>query len=140
MLHAIDDIVLSNEFTSKNIKVLYESRDILLLADKSRIAVVISNLLSNAVKFTPEGTITISVEKDKTDRNKVIVNVKDTGRRIDVSILPRLFTKFTSKSYQGTGLGLFISKGIVEAHLAGIWGKNNADGIGATFSFSLPTI
>ena len=92
------------------------------------------------MKFTPEGTITISVEKDKTDRNKVIVNVKDTGRGIDVSILPRLFTKFTSKSYQGTGLGLFISKGIVEAHLGEIWDKNNADGIGATFSFSLPTI
>jgi signal transduction histidine kinase len=140
ILHTIDDIVLSNEFTSKNLKLLYEPRDILLLADKSRIAVVISNLLSNAVKFTPEGTITISVEKDETDKNKVIVNVKDTGRGIDVSILPRLFTKFTSKSYQGTGLGLFISKGIVEAHLGEICGKNNADGIGATFSFSLPTI
>src|SRR5215469_112703 len=100
MLHAIDDIVLSNEFTSKNIKVLYDSRDILLLADKSRIAVVISNVLSNSVKFTPEGTITINVEKDKTDKNeKVIVNVKDTGRGIDV-ILPR-FTKFASKSYAG---------------------------------------
>jgi signal transduction histidine kinase len=59
------------------------------------------------VKFTPEGTIIISVEKDKTDKKeKVIVNVKDTGRGIDVSILPRLFTKFASKSYQGTGLGL----------------------------------
>ena len=93
------------------------------------------------MKFTPEGTIRISIEKDKTDKNKkVIVNVKDTGRGIDTSILPRLFTKFASKSYQGTGLGLFISKGIVEAHLGEIWGKNNADGIGATFSFSLPTI
>jgi two-component system, OmpR family, sensor histidine kinase VicK len=69
-----------------------------------------------------------------------VVNVKDTGRGIDASILPRLFTKFTSKSYQGTGLGLFISKGIVEAHLGKIWGKNNVDGKGATFSFSLPTL
>jgi signal transduction histidine kinase len=138
ILNAVDDIVSSNEFTSKNLKLLYEPRDILLRADKSRIAVVISNLLSNAVKFTPGSTITISVEKD--DKNKkVIVNVRDTGLGIDAGILPRLFTKFASKSYQGTGLGLFISKGIVEAHLGEIWGKNNADGIGATFSFSLPT-
>jgi signal transduction histidine kinase len=67
-------------------------------------------------------------------------NVKDTGLEIDVSILPRLFTKFASKSYQGTGLALFISKGIVEAHLGKIWGKNNVDGRGATFSFSLSTL
>ena len=107
-------------------------------ADKSRIDEVISNLLSNAVKFTPGGTITISVEKDET-KNWVIVSVKDTGQGIDISILPRLFTKFASKSYHGTGLGLFISKGIVEAHGGKIWANNNVDGIGATFSFSLPT-
>jgi signal transduction histidine kinase len=65
--------------------------------------------------------------------------VKDTGQGIDISILPRLFTKFASKSYQGTGLGLFIAKGIVEAHMGKISGKNNVDE-GATFSFSLPTI
>jgi signal transduction histidine kinase len=119
IFHAIDDIVLSNEFTSKNLKLLYEPHDILLQGDKSRIAVVISNLLSNAVKFTTEGAITISVQADKDDKNEknwVIVNVKDTGPGIDISILRRLFTKFASKSYQGTGLGLFISKGIVEAH------------------------
>jgi signal transduction histidine kinase len=144
ILHSIDDMVLSKEFSSKNLKLLYDPRDILLQADKSRIAEVISNLLSNAIKFTPAGTITISVEKDETNKNNgknwVIVNVKDTGQGIDVSILPRLFTKFASKSYHGTGLGLFISKGIVEAHLGKIWGKNNVDGIGATFSFSLPTM
>jgi len=138
ILHAIDDIVLSKEFSSNHLKLLYEPRDVLLKADKSRIDEVISNLLSNAVKFTPEGTITISVEKDET-KNWLIVSVKDTGQGIDVSILPRLFTKFASKSYQGTGLGLFIAKGIVEAHGGKIWGKNNGDGIGATFSFSLPT-
>jgi two-component system sensor histidine kinase VicK len=77
----------------------------LLQADKSRIDVVISNLLSNAVKFTPKGTITISVEDqtNKNDKNCLIVNVKDTGQGIDASILPRLFTKFASKSYHGTG-------------------------------------
>jgi signal transduction histidine kinase len=143
ILHTIDDIVLSKEFTSKNLKLLYEPQDILLQGDEPRIAVVISNLLSNAVKFTAKGAITISVQEGKDDKNEknwVIVNVKDTGRGIDVSILPRLFTKFASKSYQGTGLGLFISKGIVEAHQGKIWGKNNVDGKGATFSFSLPTV
>jgi signal transduction histidine kinase len=139
IVHAIDDVVLSKEFSNKNLKLLYEPRDILLKADKSRIAEVISNLLSNAIKFTPAGTITISVEKDET-KNWVVVSVKDTGEGIDASILPRLFTKFASKSYQGTGLGLFIAKSIVEAHMGKIWGKNNIDGIGATFSFSLPTI
>ena len=98
--------------------------------------------MSNAIKFTSEGTIIISVEKDKisnnTSNNFIIVSVKDTGQGIDSSILPRLFTKFASKSYQGTGLGLFISKSIVEAHGGKIWGKNNDDGKGATFSFSLP--
>jgi signal transduction histidine kinase len=136
ILHAVNDMMSSRGFSSKNLKLLYEPRNILLQADKSRIAEVISNLLSNAIKFTPEGTITISIEKDET-KNWVVVNVKDTGQGIDVNILPRLFTKFASKSYQGTGLGLFISKGIVEAHGGKIWAENNRDK-GATFSFSLP--
>src|SRR5947199_10020440 len=88
-----------------------------------------------------------SVEKDKSSNNKnnnnnnnnkaIIISVKDSGQGIDSSIFPRLFTKFASKSYKGTGLGLFISKGIIEAHGGKIWGKNNPDGRGATFSFSL---
>jgi len=58
-------------------------------------------------------------------------SVKNTGEGIDPSMLPRLFTKFTSKSYHGTGLGLFISKPIVEAHGGKIWAKNNenVDGV-----------
>jgi signal transduction histidine kinase len=93
ILHAMNDMMSSRGFSSKNLKLLYEPRNILLQADKSRIAEVISNLLSNAIKFTPEGTITISIEKDET-KNWVVVSVKDTGRGIDVNILPRLFTKF----------------------------------------------
>jgi two-component system, OmpR family, sensor histidine kinase VicK len=142
ILHAMDDIVLGNEFSNKNLQLLYEPRDILLQADKSRIAEVISNLLGNAIKFTQKGTITITVEIDKTskddNKNWVIISVKDTGEGIDEDILPRLFTKFASS--HGTGLGLFISKGIVEAHLGKIWAKNNVDGIGAIFSFSLPVM
>jgi signal transduction histidine kinase len=140
ILHAMNDITSSREFSRKNLQLFYEPRDIFLQADKSRIAEVISNLLSNAMKFTPNGTITISVENKNNERNWTIVNVKDTGQGIDVNMLPRLFTKFASKSYQGTGLGLFISKGIVEAHGGKIWAKNNVDGIGATFSFSLPVM
>jgi signal transduction histidine kinase len=116
ILHAMNDITSSREFSRKNLQLFYEPRDIFLQADKSRIAEVISNLLSNAMKFTPNGTITISVENKNNERNWTIVNVKDTGQGIDVNMLPRLFTKFASKSYQGTGLGLFISKGVVEAH------------------------
>jgi signal transduction histidine kinase len=116
-------------------------RDILIKADKGRISQVISNLLNNAIEFTVEGTILVSIEKDKISNNNetIIVGVRDSGQGIDQSILPRLFTKFASKSYKGTGLGLFISKGIIEAHGGKIWGENNSDGRGANFSFSLPT-
>ena len=110
--------------------------DIFVVADKGRISRVISNLLSNAIKFTNEGIITVSTEKKD---NEVLVSIKDTGAGIDAEILPRLFTKFATKSETGgTGLGLFISKSIVDAHGGKIWGENNLDGKGATFTFSLP--
>jgi two-component system, OmpR family, sensor histidine kinase VicK len=64
--------------------------------------------------------------------------VKDTGSGIHPDILPRLFSKFASKSFQGTGLGLFISKNIIEAHGGNIWAENNPDSKGATFTFTLP--
>jgi two-component system, OmpR family, sensor histidine kinase VicK len=71
---------------------------------------------------------------------QVIVSIKDTGTVIDPQIFPRLFTKFATKSETGTGLGLFICKGIVEAHGGKIWAENNADGKGATFEFTLPIV
>lgn len=64
----------------------------------------------------------------------------DTGQGIDLDILPRLFSRFVSKSYQGTGLGLYISKGIVEAHGGRFWAENNDDARGATFSFRIPVV
>ena len=110
--------------------------DIFVVADKGRISRVISNLLSNAIKFTKEGIITVSTEKKY---NEVLVSIRDTGAGIDAEVSPRLFTKFTTKSETGgTGLGLFISKSIVDAHGGMIWGENNLDGKGATFTFSLP--
>jgi two-component system sensor histidine kinase VicK len=104
-------------------------------ADKPRLTQVISNLLNNAIKFTLKGHITISTEKTDSD---AIVRVKDTGSGIDPEIYPRLFSKFASKSYQGTGLGLFISKSIVEAHGGKIWVENNKNENGVTFIFTLP--
>jgi signal transduction histidine kinase len=100
-----------------------------------RINQVVSNLLSNAVKFTKQGTIYISTDNED---GQVLVSVKDTGSGIDPEIISRLFTKFTSKSQTGTGLGLFISKSIIEAHNGKIWGENNKDSKGATFNFRLP--
>jgi signal transduction histidine kinase len=124
----------------------YEPNDhqVLLEADKGRIAQVISNLLNNAIKFTKEGKISIRVIKKRNGNEKdsireVIVSIKDTGVGIESEILPRLFTKFATKSETGgIGLGLFISKSIVESTGGRIWAENNSDGKGATFSFGLP--
>jgi signal transduction histidine kinase len=114
--------------------------DVFIKADRNRIYQVILNLLNNAIKFTNEGTIVITAAaEEKKGHNEVIVSVKDTGQGIDIEILPRLFMKFATKSETGgTGLGLFISKSIVEAHAGKIWAQNNVGGKGATFSFSLP--
>ncbi len=129
------------ENPSLDIKILSDdaNKEIVINADKSRIAQVISNLLSNAIKFTQHGTVLITVEKKK-DNKEVIVSMKDTGSGLDPEIISRLFTKFASKSFKGTGLGLFISKNIIEAHGGKIWAENNANGKGATFYFTLPTL
>jgi signal transduction histidine kinase len=129
-----------------NIKLLYNptgDNNIIVEADRYRITQVTSNLLDNATKFTKEGgeggTVSINIKKKEND-SWVTVSIKDTGSGIDPEIMPRLFTKFTSKSFKGTGLGLFISKSIIEAHGGKIWAENNIDGKGATFNFSLPLL
>ena len=127
---SIVKILLSFEQETNNNK-----NPIFVEADKFRLTQVISNLLNNAVKFTQKGHITISTERTDSD---AIVRVKDTGSGIDPEIYPRLFSKFASKSYQGTGLGLFISKSIVEAHGGKIWVENNKNENGVTFIFTLP--
>ena len=107
-------------------------------ADKVRICEVISNLLGNAIKFTTkEAGRNITIKAEKKD-SQAIVSIKDTGSGIDPEIKPKLFSKFVTNSPGGTGIGLFISKSIVEAHGGRIWAENNADGKGATFTFSLP--
>jgi two-component system, OmpR family, sensor histidine kinase VicK len=117
-------------------------------ADKDRILQVLSNLLSNAIKFTNQGKISINIFEKNDDnheengRKEVIVSVTDTGSGIDSEIFTRLFSKFASKSYQGTGLGLFICKSIIQAHGGRIWAENNNisedKSGGATITFSLP--
>jgi K+-sensing histidine kinase KdpD len=127
---------------TKNVELVLLNVDkpIFVVADKERISQVLSNLVINALKFTKSGTISVSIEEVNNADNKkeFIVAVKDTGTGIDSDMMPRLFTKFASKSQTGTGLGLFISKSIVEAHSGRIWAENNLDGKGATFRFSLP--
>ncbi len=95
-------------------------------------------MLNNAIKFTNEGTIDIVIWRKNYDEKKVFINVKDTGTGIDQSIIPKLFSKFITKSKEGTGLGLYISKSIVESHGGQIYAYNNIDDKGATFGFSLP--
>jgi two-component system, OmpR family, sensor histidine kinase VicK len=134
-----------SQIDNKDIKLIYQDSSnsddnniIIVQADKYRLNQVISNLISNSIKFTNKGgTIFITTKREK-DNKAIIISIKDTGIGIDPEIMPRLFTRFASKSFQGTGLGLYISKSIIEAHGGRIWATNNTDGKGAIFTFSLP--
>lgn len=154
IINAIDDLVLSSEF-NKGVQLLYQPRNVFIEADKGRISQVVSNILDNAFKFTKQrsGSISINIEKrDKRFGNidgiggnsqEVEICIRDNGDGIDPEILPALFDKFTSKSPQGTGLGLYISKSIIEAHGGKIWAANNSDIYsenkkGAALYFTLP--
>jgi signal transduction histidine kinase len=146
----LNDIVDSynHKLKEKNMEIINENTKMIIIQngikninvtiDKVRITQVFCNILDNAISFTHQGIIRVILRKEKQDgQNFLIINVKDMGPGIDSEILSKLFTKFASKSDMGTGLGLFISKGIVEAHGGKIWAENNRDR-GATFSFSLP--
>ena len=124
----------------------YDNNGIIIEADRNRLNQVIYNLLNNAFNFTNDGSITVIVERKKnnTNDNEILASIKDTGTGIPQEMLPKLFTKFATKSMSGgTGLGLFISKSIIEMHGGRIWAFNNniEDGSevkGSTFTFSLP--
>jgi len=147
ILDAVQDIMKDQSQVTRNVKLvchnitkkgdvaeLADHEDIMVYVDRGRISQVISNLIDNAFNFTKKGAITVT---KRIEDGSVIVSIKDTGSGIDPQILPRLFTKFTTRSERGTGLGLYICKRIIEAHGGKIWGENNVDQ-GATFSFSLP--
>lgn len=149
----VDDIQPKLVADSSNNKVKLVQRegevenniDVFVQADRDRISQVISNLLDNALKFTHQGLVSVSIKENKQgqegeNQSEVVVSIEDSGSGIDPEIFPRLFTKFSSKSFSGTGLGLYISKSIIEAHGGKIWAKNNNEQKkpGATFSFTLP--
>jgi signal transduction histidine kinase len=128
-----------------------DEKDIVIEGDRERITQVISNILDNAMRATQEGIIRIDVERKNIINNEndnisncseeIIINISDSGKGIDAQSFPQIFSKFFSTSGSGsTGLGLFISKFIVEAHGGNIWATNNENGKGSTFSFSLPLI
>jgi signal transduction histidine kinase len=137
--NVIYDIKSSQGEKADAIEIVYHAPDepIMIEADKTRIYEVVSNLLRNAIKFTDSGTITIT---SRLEGKNAIISIKDTGRSIDPELMPRLFTKFASKSETGTGLGLYLSKKIIEAHDGKIWAENNKDEKGATFAFTLPLV
>lgn len=141
----LKDIILSNLADIKRFEyegsgfpdIKYTPKDIIVNADKGRLSQVIANLLSNAIKFTDKGVI--SIETSEYD-GEVVATIRDSGSGIDPEIFPKLFSKFITKSDRGTGLGLFISKSIIESHGGKIWAENNRFEPGATFYFSLPAV
>ena len=140
--HVINDF--GNESLNEKIQLVFthpsQKEPIFVNADKVRISEVISNLLGNAIKFaTKETGRSITIKAEKKDSHAT-VSIKDTGSGIDPEIKPKLFSKFVTNSPGGTGIGLFISKSIVEAHGGRIWAEDNVNGKGATFTFSLPFV
>lgn len=142
-----------------DIQFVSTNEPLIVYADKIRIFEVVSNLLNNAIKFSEGRPITITVEKKEFTKSisdkamtdaandsltqinsekLVLIAIRDEGKGIDAEILPRLFTKFATKSNQGTGLGLYIAKSIIEAHGGKIWVNSNIEGRGSTFYFTLP--
>ena len=124
-------------YTDQSLKVSFANQGQLFVeADKEGVTQIATNIIRNALKFTENGTISVAFRKGK---REVTISVKDSGQGIDPDVMPHLFSKFTTRNHNsGTGIGLYISKNIVEAHGGRIWGRNNSNGKGATFSFTLP--
>ncbi|MDW0173968.1 MAG: ATP-binding protein [Nitrososphaeraceae archaeon] len=150
--HTIQQLIEDHqkEAADKNVKVILDFKKNVpttIYADEARLQQVFNNLLSNAINFTNNGTVIITAYKAQVDTNvemghqdeeSIVIEIKDTGSGINPEMLPRLFEKFATKSASGTGLGLYISKSIVDSHGGKIWAYNNKDGTGATFTFALP--
>jgi two-component system sensor histidine kinase VicK len=145
VFNIIEDYRNEERNSLKKIKLLYRfdktvENGIIVEADEKRLTQVICNLLSNAIKFTNKGGKIYVKMKRLNTAKQIVVSVINTGERINPEIYPRLFTKFATSSFVGTGLGLYISKSIIETHGGRIWAENNYHGKGATFSFSLPLL
>jgi signal transduction histidine kinase len=115
----------------------------LVFCDGDRITEVLSNLVGNALKFTPDGgSIVVSVHRSHESDQEVYFSVRDTGLGIPSEVVPHLFNRFWQKpehAARGSGLGLFISKGLVEAHHGRIW-VTSRPGEGSQFHFVLPAV
>jgi signal transduction histidine kinase len=125
----------NDQSKSKGLTLSYKPIHVRIFADRYRITQVISNIINNAIKITDQGSIAI---EGTVSGSELTIKIIDTGKGIDKEIVNRLFDKFVSRSEQGTGLGLFISKNIMESHGGTIIGYNNENGTGATFVFTLP--
>jgi signal transduction histidine kinase len=136
-----------NNFTNlaqeKNVTLSLKTEEDLpsVMVDKFRISEVVSNLIANALQYTkPSGTVEVTTKKDK---EGVLTQVRDTGQGIPASAIPKLFTKFfrvsgvLEQGSKGTGLGLYISKAIIDMHQGKIWVESEL-GKGSTFSFIVP--
>jgi signal transduction histidine kinase len=118
--------------------------DLEIFADERKLKQVLYNLLSNAAKFTPDnGTILVGALREK---DHVIISVEDTGIGIDPSHQKRIFEEFyqvkggTKGKTPGTGLGLSLTKRLIEMHQGEIWVESQGEGKGSRFSFSLPLV
>jgi signal transduction histidine kinase len=129
------DAIRTENAKKEKVRIKYEPKKLMVKGDRQRIQQVMSNLINNALRFTKEGAIIV---KTQVIDGFAQITVKDTGSGIDPEIMPRLFQKFATKSEKGTGLGLYISNSIIQAHGGKMWAENNADGKGATFTFTLP--
>jgi signal transduction histidine kinase len=131
--------IISEKRATKMVDIHFEPsvEETIISADRERIAQVVSNLLDNAIKFTSKGEVLVSVRQVE---GEAVVQVRDDGPGIDPDMFQMLFTKFGARSQGGTGLGLFICKGIVEAHGGKISAKNMREygSGGALFEFTLP--
>ena len=146
----VKDFINRPFFINKDVKIKFNTSNdndnnnhpqsiLFVYVDKNRIQQVIFNLLDNASKFTDKGEITLTIESNTDKHNNITIKIQDTGKGIDQELLPRLFTKFATKSERGTGLGLYISKNIIEAHGGKLWTETTSNGKGALFVFTLPT-
>ena len=142
----VKDFTNRTFFINKDVKINFNTSNdnypqstLFVYVDKNRIQQVIFNLLDNASKFTDKGEITLTIENNTDKYNNITIKIRDTGKGIDPELIPRLFKKFATKSERGTGLGLYISKNIIEAHGGMIWTEKTSNGKGAIFVFTLPT-
>jgi len=152
--HTIEQVIEDHqkEALEKEVKISFDSKNVTttIHADEARLQQVIDNLLSNAINFTNKGNIIVSSfrgtedtngkidDSNNSDKESIVVEIKDTGAGINPEMMPRLFEKFATRSISGTGLGLYISKSIIDSHGGMIWAYNNKYGKGATFTFILP--